>query len=660
MSAAQSAAVPIGPAASLPSDTGDFRHMVWLLAGLALSAAPHAARLAWWISAGAALIFAWRLTIAWREKPLPNRWLVMLIAGMGIVGVWLTFRTIFGRDAGVSMLVLLLAMKLLEMRAARDVSVLVFLAYFLALTNFFYSQTIPTAGLMLLTVLLVTSSLVGFNAPSRPVKANLRTAGTLLLQASPVMLLLFFLFPRVQGPLWGVPQDAFAGVTGLSDSMSPGTLSQLSTSDAIAFRAKFDGSPPTRGRLYWRGPVFWNFDGRTWRAGPQRLREASFEGLGDPVEYEITVEPHNRFWLFGLDLPARAPRNARYTEDYQLISNQAVRGRIRYDLRSYINYRATGGADEDDRRAALSIPGVLNPRARELGRRWREEHRNDEAILRAAVEFFRQSKFLYTLEPALLQRDFVDEFLFDTRQGFCEHFASSFAFLMRAAGIPSRVVTGYQGGELNPVDEYVVVRQSEAHAWVEVLMGERGWVRVDPTAAATPVRVESGLAAAVPQNQTSLLMREGFNWMRSMRHNWDAIANQWNQWVLGYNPERQRDMLNRIGISDADWRTLAQMLFWSVAGVLGVTALYLLWRIRASDPVQKAWLAFCAKAARRGVVRAPAEGPLDYGARASAAMPEQAETVREITGMYADLRYGRAASNDAVARFRERVKAFRA
>lgn len=645
-----------------PLDAKPFRHMVWLLAGLALSAAPHAARLAWWISAGAALLFAWRLYIAWRGRPLPSRWLLVTLAIAGAVGVWLTFRTIFGRDPGVSLLVVLLSMKLLEMRSARDVSVLVFLSYFLALTNFFYSQTIPTAALMLLTVLLVTGSLVGFSAPMRPVKDNLRTAGALLLQAAPMMLLLFFLFPRVQGPLWGVPQDAYSGITGLSDSMSPGTLSQLSTSDAIAFRAKFDGEPPTRGRLYWRGPVFTNFDGRTWRAsGPPRL-EAHFEGLGDALEYEITVEPHNRFWLFGLDLPARAPRNARYTSDYQLLSRTPVRSRIRYDLSSYVNYRATGGADEAELRAALQLPGTINnPRARGLAAEWRRELKTPEAILRQAIEFYKNGQYLYTLEPPLLQQNFVDEFLFDTRQGFCEHFASSFAFLMRAAGIPARVVTGYQGGELNPVDGYVVVRQADAHAWVEVWMGERGWVRVDPTAAASPIRVDGGLAAAVPRDQAlPIFVREPYDWMRSLRHNWEALANQWNQWVLGYNPDRQRDMLNRLGVENTDWRRLAQMLFWSVAGVLAVTALWLLWRLRTTDPVQKTWLAFCAKLARRGVVRAPAEGPLDYGARACAAMPAKAGSLREITGMYAELRYGREASNDAVARFRQKVKAFHA
>jgi transglutaminase-like putative cysteine protease len=646
--------------AILHPDAHPFRHMVWLLAGLALAAAPHASRFSWWITAGTVLVFLWRLYIAWRDRPLPPRWLLFTMAGLATAGVWLTFRTIFGRDAGVSLLVMLLAMKLLEMRSTRDVSVVVYLAYFLAITNFFYSQTIPTATLMLATVLLVTGSLVGFNAPMRAVKDNLRTAGSLLLQAAPLMLLLFFLFPRVQGPLWGVPQDAFAGVTGLSDSMSPGTLSQLSTSDSIAFRVKFEGAPPTRGRMYWRGPVFWNYDGRTWRAGVPRLQEGSFEGLGNTTDYEITVEPHNRFWLFALDLPASPPRNARFTGDYQMLSNTAVRTRLRYDMRSYLSYRATGGAEEADLRAALALPREFNPRARALAQEWRERLKTDEAVLREAIEFFRNGRYLYTLEPPLLQQHMVDEFLFDTKQGFCEHFASSFAVLMRAAGIPARVVTGYQGGEINPVDGYVVVRQADAHAWTEVWMGERGWVRVDPTAVASPVRVESGIAAAVPQGTAlPLMMRQRLDWVRSLRDNWEALSNQWNQWVLGYNPERQREMLNRLGFSDADWRQLAQMMFWSVAAALGVMAMWLLLRLKRQDPVQKAWLAFCRKLARKGVERGAAEGPLDYGARVSAALPEQAQTVREISADYADLRYGPAVPPERLQAFRRKVEGFR-
>ena len=640
-----------------------FANLVWLFAGLALAAGPHTGRLPWWVTAAAALLLAWRLYLAWRSGGLPSRWMIFVVAGGGLVGVWLTYRTIFGRDAGVTLLILLMALKLMEMRTLRDVFVMSFLAYFLALTNFFYSQTIPTAAVMMLTVLIITASLVGFNAMHSRASDNLRTAAVLLAQAGPLMLLLFFLFPRVPGPRWGLPQDAFAGVTGLSDSMSPGAISRLSQSDAIAFRVKFEGEPPPRQLRYWRGPVFWEFDGKSWRAGAIRLRPSvQLVTQGDPTDYEITLEPHNRHWLFALDLPARSPPNSRVTLDYQLLSLAPVRARLRYDLRSFPRYQAVAGGEPDELAPALRLPRGSNPRARELGAEWRRTSgTDDEAIVRQAIAFFRAGRYEYTLNPPLLGEHTVDEFIFGTKQGFCEHFAASFVFLMRAAGIPSRVVTGYQGGEINPVDQFMAVRQADAHAWAEVWLGSSGWVRVDPTAAAAPIRIDGGIVAAAPAGASlPLLMRTDLSWLLAMRNNWEALANRWNQWVLGYNPDRQREMLSFLGVNHPSWQTLAMMLFWSIASVLGLLALWLLSRIKRADPVQGAWLAFCAKLARAGLARAGCEGPLDFTSRALSRFPARAGDLRTISQLYVDLRYGGRADRQALARLRSLVRSFRA
>jgi transglutaminase-like putative cysteine protease len=636
-----------------------FPNLAVLLAGLALAASPHAAHLPMWASGAAAILFAWRLTIAWKAFQLPPRWLMLAATVAGVAGDILTYRTIFGRDAGVTLLVLLLALKLMEMRAQRDVYVVTFLSYFLALTNFFYSQTIPTAALMLGTVFVITAGLIGFNATTCRPMENFRAAGALLVQAGPVMLLLFFLFPRVSGPLWGLPQDAFAAVTGLSDTMSPGTISQLSQSDAIAFRVKFDGRAPPRPQLYWRGPVFWQFDGRTWRAAglPRLQRAVHFEALGTPVDYEITLEPHNRQWLFALDLPARLPPNTRITSDYLLLSVPPVRSRIRYELRSYPTYRATAGAEPEDFRTATAFPREVNPRAQNLAREWRRSLGNNEAIVRQGIEFLRAGKYGYTLLPPLLGMHTVDEFLFDTKEGFCEHFAASFVFLMRAAGVPARVVTGYQGGEINPVDGYMVVRQADAHAWAEVWLEDRGWVRVDPTAAAVPLRVDAGIAAAAPQS-ASLLMRTNFGWVRSLRDNWEALGNKWNQWVLAYNPDRQREMIAWFGIRSPSWETLAMALFWTVASVLGIIALWLFASYRPADPTLRIWLAFCRKLGGAGILRSSSEGPLDFSSRAAARLPARADAVRAIAGLYVELRYGRAADPRLLARLRSLVRTF--
>jgi protein-glutamine gamma-glutamyltransferase len=636
--------------------------LLWLAAGLCLVAAPHALHLPAWVNGTVVAVMVWRIYLGWQQAELPRRWLLLFLALGQLVAVYFTFRTIFGRDAGVTLLVLLLALKLMETRAHRDVFVVIFLAYFVALTNFFYSQTIPTGLHTMVSVVVITAALVGFNARARPMLDNLGTAGAMLIQAAPVMLLLFVLFPRVQGPLWGMPQDAFGGTTGLSDTMEPGTISHLSQSDAIAFRAKFRGPRPRNNQLYWRGPVLTHFDGRSWSAPDPRVRrEMRFDARGEPIDYEITLEAHNRHWLYALDMPAATPPNARITSEYQIISLVPVRTRLRYDMRSYPAYQATGGGGDRELREALELPPGFNPRAQALAHEWRSASTDDTGVVRQALQYFRSNGFVYTLEPALLGRDTVDEFLFNTREGFCEHYASSFVFLMRAAGVPARVVTGYQGGNVNPVDDYMIVRDSDAHAWAEVWLGSQGWVRIDPTAAAAPIRVERGIAESVPQSGTlPLMIRQNLGWLRSLRNSWDALANQWNQWVLGYNPERQREMLSWLGMHNPSWQSMAMLLFWSIAGAVLATALWLVFRMRRESAVQRAWLRFCAKLRRAGLERAPSEGPIHYARRAAGSLPQRADSIRAIADLYVDLRYGPEAAAERLVRLRSLVRAFKA
>src|SRR5258706_15969610 len=629
-----------------------------LVCGAALTAASHTLWLPYWVDAAAAALLIWRVIASIRGTALPARWLLVLLTFGSAIGVFVSYRTIMGRDPGVTMLVLLLFLKLLETRARRDVFVVAFLVYFVALANFFYSQSIPIAGLMLLTVLVTTTALVGFSAPQRLVFEDLKTAGRMLAPAGPVMLLLFFLFPRVQGPLWGMPQDAYSGVNGLSETMSPGSISGLSLSDAIAFRVKFETELPPRTRLYWRGPVLSDFDGRTWRVGlPQVRRNMNVEATGSPADYEVTLEPHNRNWMFALEMPTRIPPGARLTSEDLVISPTPIRSRMRYEMLSYPQFQAPSGANPGDLAQALGLPRGVNPRARALASEWRESLPDNAAIVRRAVDFFRGSRFEYTLQPPLLGESSVDEFLFDAKQGFCEHFASSFVFLMRAAGVPARVVTGYQGGDTNPVDGYMVVRQADAHAWAEVWLAGGGWTRVDPTAAAIPVRVELGITAAAPAS-APLLMRTGLDWVKSLRNNWEALTNQWNQWVLGYNPDRQFEMLSRLGMKQPSWQSMTVILFWSVAGVLLLVALWLLRGRPREDAVQRAWLRFCDKLARAGLSRASVEGPLDYSRRVARRLPERENAVRAIASLYVEQRYGRGSDAESVARFKTLVREF--
>jgi transglutaminase-like putative cysteine protease len=486
----------------------------------------------------------------------------------------------------------------------------------------------------------------------------MRTASLLLAHALPAAAALFLFFPRVQGPLWGLPQDAYAGMTGLSETMTPGSLAGLALSDAIAFRAAFEGEPPLPAARYWRGPVLWDFDGRTWGGGPSApARFIAPQGTRGVYRYTVTLEPHNRYWLFALETAASLPPGARVSFDGQVYAAAPVRSRVIYEMVSIASPQLSSAESAQVLERALSLPSGYNPRARALAAQWRAAARSDAELLGRALAFLQQGRYSYTLEPPLLGTHSVDEFLFETRAGFCEHFSSAFTFLMRAAGVPARVVTGYQGGELNPLDQILTVRQSDAHAWTEVFLRGRGWVRVDPTAAAVPGRVNAGLARALPQNaHLPLMLRPQMEWLRDLRHQWEALAHRWNVWVLGYNPERQRELMLSLGMREADWRSLTAALF-TVLGAL--TAILLVWSLRRlakPDPVQKAWHAFCAKLAARGVERRQHEGPRDYSARAARALPGYRRAILRIASLYITLRYGERASRAGVERLRRLVR----
>ena len=639
-----------------------------LLGCILLVLAPHATRLPLWIAAVAAWSLGLRAVFAWRGWGLPKTWMLLILAASAAVGIWLSYGQLFGRDAAVALLILMLCLKLMELRAERDAYVLILLGYFLVITDFLYSQSIPTALYLLVCVWFVTACLIAFqhrDQPPRPA-AVLRQAGWMLAQAAPLMLVFFLLFPRVQGPLWGFPQAAYGAVSGLSDTMAPGSLSSLSLSDDVAFRVDFTTPPPTPARLYWRGPVMWDFDGRTWRAGdsaPLPLADDRPRIDQDIIRYAVTLEPHNLRWLFGADLPAQRPKDSLLTHDYQLLALRPVRQRMRYAMSSQLNYRI--GLTESPRNLerALRLPKGFNPRSLELARQLQQDHPDAKDIVRNALLLFREKPFFYTLVPPELGRDSVDEFLFTTRRGFCEHFASSFVFLMRAAGVPARIVTGYQGGVFNPIGAYLIVRQSEAHAWAEVWLDGEGWVRIDPTAAVSPQRIESGIAAAMPLGEPlPLMVRTDSALLRQLRFGLDAAANGWNQWVLGYTPERQLRIFERAGFGKANWQNLALALSAATALVLAVLSLLLLRKLRRPlrDPVQVLWDEFSRKLSRRGLPRRPGEGPVDYVRRVTAGQPMLAGDIAQIGALYTRLRYGASTGNAReLAELRRRVRAFR-
>lgn len=644
--------------------------MGWLCGGLVLSILPHMRHMPLWIVTAAVALILWRLGGALRSRPasqrrLPDlRYVIALIAVAGCAGVFGHYHTLVGREASTALLVLLAGFKILETRSGRDFYVSAFLGFFIIVTNFFYTQSIVTAIFMIVTVAVLLTALITHNdrGPSHKSLERFGLAGGMLAQAVPVMLVLFLLFPRISGPLWGLPRDAHAGHIGISNRMEPGSISQLSQTGEVAFRVEFDGPLPDQAILYWRGPVFGYDDGRGWsRMGANTPDTAPLRSSGTPFHYTITLEPTNQPWLFALEMPEHPPVQGYFSHDYQVYAREPVQQRIRYALSSRTDYRLDPSNPAELQRA-LQLPDA-HPRAIALGRAWRESGADPVSIVRRALLMFNQENFYYTLTPPLLAGDNVDEFLFGTRQGFCEHYAGAFVVLMRAAGVPARVVTGYQGGEYNPVGNYLIVYQRDAHAWTEVWLEERGWIRVDPASSVAPERVQEGIGGALPETIRGIARVFGGEGLSSdlwqnLRHTWDAANNQWNQWVISYGPQRQTLFLEQFGLGDADVRTLALVLAAMVGALMTALAVWLMRdHAPARDAARLLYDRFCRKLARIGMQRLPSEGPLDFARRAGRRYQTLCPEVDEITRLYILARY--ASQDRHLAALRQRVRKFR-
>lgn len=559
------------PFASLPRDSRD---TLFLLAVIAWVLLPHAAHLPWWCSVLTAGMLAWRAWLAFSLRPLPGRWWTLAALVLTLGATWVSYRTLLGRDAGVTLIVVLLALKTLELRARRDAFVVFFLGFFTMLTNFFYSQSLLTAGAMLIALMGLLTALINSHMPAgRPsLWQSTRLATRMTLLGAPVMVLLFVLFPRM-APLWGTPGDALSGRSGLSGQMRVGEITSLALDDGIAMRLRFEGPPPPQGRLYFRGPVLSTFDGREWRPlqatfPPHLQARADLQLAGEAVRYEVTLEPHRRLWLLTLDAPAAAPElpgelRARMSEELQWVSSAPVHDLLRYRAVSHLDFRHGPMRMTASLSDYLSLPRGNNPRTLQWAAQLREETRGDgAALVERALEHLRTGGYTYTLEPGEFGEHTADEFWFDRKLGFCEHMASAFAVLMRAAGVPARVITGYQGGELNTVDQFWVVRQSDAHAWTEVWLAGRGWVRVDPTAAVAPGRIGTLQRLTAPRGAVATAVGNVISptFVQNMRAVWEAVNNAWNQRILNYTQSRQLDLLRALGFEAPSWEDLGYLL----------------------------------------------------------------------------------------------------
>jgi transglutaminase-like putative cysteine protease len=677
--------------AQVSSAARERRDVMVLLLAVAFVAVPQCEHLPLWATGVISLLWCWRTWITLRNLPLPGHIAMLPMLALAAGAVWLQYRTLLGREAGVTFLLLLLALKLLEMRATRDVFVVVFLCFFILLTQFLHSQALPVALMTLGAVLALFFVLVSVSlkADDLPAGRKLRLVGAIALKAVPLTVVLFLLFPRLENPLWGLPRDAFASGTGLSNSMSPGGISRLLQSEAIAFRVRFAGTPPENQRLYWRGPVFGNFDGRTWSPQTQRLATPPPLRIdADPasaIDYTVTIEPSQRDWLFALEMPASLPEDTdlrpRASTEGQLLAGRLITARTRYEARSFTRFSFGLNETELTLRSWLALPAGYNPRtlqfAADLRARLQAEatgsatdRAGDELrAVEAALEHFRNGGFRYTLEPPLLGRDSVDEFLFRTRLGYCEHYASAFVVLMRALDIPARVVTGYQGGETNPVDGFMTVRQSDAHAWAEVWLAGRGWTRVDPTSVVAPVRIEQGLRELARQTGAGPLFTIRANtdadWARliqRLRFNWEALENSWNQWVLTYSAQQQMNLLDHFGFTP-DWRVLGILLALAVSIVATVLAIVSLRHRVRRDPLAELETRFRTRLERAGVQCQATDGLRVLRGRLAGELTPASQTEAEaILCALERWRYSPASANVPPAAIRQlgaRVRRFR-
>ncbi len=584
--------------AQLPREARDTLFLLTVIAWVLL---PQIEHLPVWCSALAALVLLWRGSLTWLARPLPGRfWLFgLLLLTMG--ATWLTHRTILGREAGVTLIVVLLALKTLELRAKRDAFVVFFLGFFVMLTNFLFSQSLVTAAAMLIGLLGLLTALVNAHMPvgKPPLLQAARTAGGMALIGAPIMAVLFVLFPRV-APLWGIPSDGMTGRSGLSATMQVGTIATLALDDSIAMRLRFEGPVPPTPSLYFRGPVLSHFDGREWLSIPSPKPRSvppadRLQTLGEPVRYEVTLEANSRPWVMVLDAAPEAPLVPSGLElsanaDLQWLSNRGITDLVRYQATSYPDFRYGPRKYTRELQDFIELPPGFNPRTLQLAADMRRNPslaEADSATLSAAVlERLRTGGYSYTLDPGVYGTHVADEFWFDKKEGFCEHIATAYVLLMRALDVPARVITGYQGGEANNVDGFWVVRQSDAHAWAEIWQAGQGWVRVDPTAAVSPGRIGSLTRLIAPRSAMATALGTMLNptFTANLRAAWEAVNNNWNQWVLNYSQSKQLNLLKNLGFTAPSWEDLGYLLSGLLVAASLCGAAWTLWERRQHDP----------------------------------------------------------------------------
>lgn len=637
--------------------------LIWLLLAQALVMVSHLAHLPIWMIGLWLGCTVWRVQILRMRAEYPGTLVKSALLLATAAGVFFSRGSLVGLDAGAALLMAAFILKMLEMRTRRDALVLIFLGFFCVVVGYLFEDSLPWAVFTLLPVSTLLAALIGLQQSAlanKPV-GTLKLALKLLLQAIPLMLLLFLFFPRLE-PLWSLPQPNNKGVTGLSDNMAPGDIAELSRSAALVFRASFDGPIPPRNQLYWRALSLEQFDGRRWSQSGRAMISLApdWQKRGDAQTYSIVMEPSGRPWLLALDIGETTLADVRQMNDFRLQRRRPVDQALLYSVSSWPQAVRETQLSDAAKRQNLQLPPRGNPQARQWAADLIRRYPQADALVDAMLAQFSDEPYHYTLKPPVLGADSIDDFLFNSRSGFCAHYAGAMTFVLRAAGIPARVVAGYQGGELNPDGQYLSVRQFDAHAWVEYWQPGIGWRSVDPTAAVAPQRIEQGLEQALAADEAflegspfSALRYRNLPWLNSLRLSWDNLNYGWQRWVLGYQGQQQVQVLSRWF---AGFDGLA--FFAGACAVIGLLALWLFkpWQ-RESDPQLRLFKAFERLLARHGLPRRHAEGAQAFSRRAVRQFPAQAAIIEAFAAEFEAQRY--AGQTYSLTRLRRQLRQLR-
>ncbi len=636
----------------------DKNNTIFLLCAIGLIVLPHIYHLPATVFGFFCLLLSWRFIGVWKPSYLPGKPAIFLLAACGIGLLYSQHQGLFGRDAGTNLFITALGLKLFELKTQRDLYLITYLAFIVAASQFLYEQSILMAAYILLVCCALLATLVSINRRKTQTLAALKTAFIITVQALPIAVTLFILFPRVVAPHWLLLNDPHQARSGLSDSMEPGSISDLVKSFEPVFRVKFTGALPPPRQRYWRGPVLTHTDGKRWTQTSIQKPLNNPVVSGTAYHYTMLMEPQAKNWIFALDMPVGFATPLIQNSNYQLTTQGNPDQRAEYKLTSYPGYN-TGPINPSEYKAATQLPGAASDKIKQLVTQLQGFDSSPDIFISRLLNHFRVEDFHYTLTPPVLEENPIESFLFETRYGFCSHYASAFVYLMRVAGIPARVVTGYQGGELNPVGDFLEISQADAHAWAEVWLIGRGWVRVDPTAAIAPERIERDIN---PGRQLVYgfagVNSPAYSWLNQARQLWNSVDYSWQRWVINYDNNSQASFLSSFGIND-----LKTMIYWMIGVISAITAvlcwLLLYQKQHSADKVLLLYNRYCKALARHGLLRNTGEGVKDFAERVKIKLPERASDIDQITAVFIKLRYGRAATEDDFLQLKLLVGLFR-